>query len=363
MSQRVPNTPSAIRVSAPMRHARLTLLALLAALALVASACGGSSQSVPDGAVAVVNGTEISKAELDELIGIAKKAYEGQDRAFPKVGTPEYQNIQQQYLAFLVQRAEFQQEADKLGVEVTEKDIDKALEEVVKSRFDGDRKEFDKALEQQGFTLESFRKTLAASVLSQKLFDAVTKDEVVTDDEVLLYYTQNQSQYQTPESRDVRHILIAEKGADGQVDYAKSKAEADRIYALLVGGADFAALAKRESEDPGSKDDGGKLTISRGQTVAAFDKTAFALAVNALSKPVRTEYGFHVIQALSPVRKAQVTKLDDVKEAIRNTLLQERKNEAMRAWIDELAKRYEGKVSYAAGYEPPALPDDPSETE
>lgn len=345
-----------------MRPLRITLAALGAALALTASACGGSA-GVPEGAVAVVNGVAISKSELDELMGIAKKAYESQDREFPKVGTPEYQSIQQQYLAFLVQREEFEQEAEKLGVEVTEKDIDEALEEVVESRFGGDRKEFDKALAEQGFTLETFRKTLASSVLSQKLFDAVTKDERVTDQEVLLYYTQNQAQYQTAESRDVRHILIAEKDAEGKVDYAKSRAEADRIYALLAGGADFAALAKRESQDPGSKDDGGKLTISRGQTVPAFEKTAFSLAVNALSKPVKTEYGYHIIQALSPVRKGRTTKLDDVREAIRTTLLQERRNEAMRAWVEELAKRYEGKVSYAQGYAPPALPDDPSATE
>jgi parvulin-like peptidyl-prolyl isomerase len=345
-----------------MHPLRSIAVVLTLALALAASACGGS-ESVPEGAVAVVDGVEITKAELDELMGIAKKAYESQDRDFPKVGTPEYQNIQQQYLAFLVQREELEQEAEKLGVEVTEKDIDKALEEVVESRFDGDRKEFDKALEQQGFTLETFRKTLASSVLSQKLFDAVTKDVRVTDQEVLLYYTQNQAQYQSPESRDVRHILVAEKDADGKVDYAKSKAEADRIYALLVGGADFAALAKRESQDPGSKDQGGKLTVSRGQTVPAFDKTAFSLAVNALSKPVKTEYGYHIIQALSPVRKARTTKLDDVREAIRATLLQERRNEAMRTWVEELAKRYEGKVRYAQGYAPPALPDDPTETE
>ncbi|MFO7571032.1 MAG: peptidylprolyl isomerase [Gaiellaceae bacterium] len=345
-----------------MRHARITLVVLGAALALVVSACG-SSDSVPDGAVAVVNGTTIAKSDLDELVTIAKKAYEGRDQQFPKVGTPEYQNIQQQYLAFLVQREEFQQEADKLGVEVTEKDIDGALEEVVKSRFNGDRKEFDKALKQQGFTLEAFRKTLAASVLSQKLFDAVTKDEVVTDEEVLLYYTQNQSQYQAPESRDVRHILIAQNGADGQVDYAKSKAEADRIHALLAGGADFAALAKKESADPGSKDDGGKLTISRGQTVAAFDKTAFALANGALSEPVKTEYGYHVIEALSPVRKATTTNLEDVREAIRSSLIQERRNDAMRVWVEELTKRYEGKISYATGFQPPELPADPTETE
>lgn len=342
-----------------MRLPRITLVALLAALALVGSACGGS-EAVPDDAVAVVNGTEIAKTELDELVAIAKRAYEQQDREFPRVGTPEYQNIQQQYLAFLVQREEFQQEADKLDVVVTDADIDAALEEVVKTRFGGDRKEFDKALEQQGFTLQSFRKTLEASVLSEKLFEAVTKDEEVTDEEILLYYTQNQSQYEG-------------------VDFAKSKTEADRVYRLLAGGADFARLAKTESEDPGSKDNGGKLTISRGETVPAFDKTAFELAIGELSRPVRTEYGYHVIEALSPVRTggekdsrdvrhiliAEKTTLNikDVRSSIRTTLLQEKRNEVMRAWVADLAERYEGKISYAVGFEPPALPDDPSESE
>ena len=80
-----------------------------------------------------------------------------------------------------------------------------------------------------------------------------------------------------PESRDVRHILIAEKDANGQVDFAKSKAEADRLYAELQNGADFAALAKENSADTGSARDGGKSTVNRGQTVPEFDKTAFEL--------------------------------------------------------------------------------------
>ncbi|HSI98259.1 MAG TPA: peptidylprolyl isomerase [Gaiellaceae bacterium] len=339
-----------------MKLSRLTLASLGAAVALVAAACG-SSADVPEGAVAVVNGTEIAKTELDELVGIAKRAYEARDQDFPKVGTPEYQSIQQQYLAFLVQREEFEQEADKLGLEVTKKDVDEALQELVKSRFDGNRKEFDKALEQQGFTLEAFRKTLESSVLAQKLFDEVTKDAEVSDEDILLYYTQNQASYQTPESRDVRHILVAEKGAEDQVDFAKSKAEADRIYAELKAGADFAALAKQHSDDPGSKDSGGKLTISRGQTVPAFDKTAFELKKGELSRPVKTEFGYHVIEALSVVRKAETTKLDDVRESIRQQLLQERRNEAMTAWVEELRKRYDGKVSYATGFEPPEIPD------
>lgn len=338
------------------------LVALAASFGLGAAACGGS-EDVPDGAVATVDGTVIAKSELDELMTVARKSYESRDQEFPKAGTPEYQSVQTQYVAFLVQREQFRKEAEDRGIEVTEADVDAELEQLVKDRFDGDRKKLDAAIEEQGFSLETFRKTaLEASVLSDKLFEAVTKDVEVTDADILLYYTQNQTQYSTPESRDVRHILIAEKKGD-EVDFAASKAEADRIYAALRNGADFAALAKAESDDPGSKDQGGKLTIRRGETVPPFDKTAFALERGELSRPVKTTFGYHVIEALTAVRPATTRKLEEVEDEIRQQLLQQRKNEAMTKWVEDLGKRYDGKVTYAVGFEPPELPEAPTETE
>lgn len=346
-----------------MTAARLAFGLLLATLAVAVSACGGGSDDVPSGAIAVVDGTDISKTDLDELLAQAKKGYENQSQEFPKAGTPEYQSIQTQYVAYLVELEEFRQAADELGVEVTEKDIDAAENDVIKSRFDGKRSEYEKALKQQGFTAEQYReKALEVSALSKKIFDEVTKDVKASEADVFQYYTQNQSQYGTPESRDVRHILIAEKNGD-QVDFAASKAKADDLYAQLQGGADFAALAKANSADPGSKDAGGKLTISRGQTVPEFDKISFELDNGELSKPVKTQYGYHVIEAVSDVRKAKITPLEKVRASIKATLLQQKRNEEMQAWVEGLRKDFEGKVSYAAGYEPPELPEAPTETE
>ena len=346
-----------------MTPLRITLACLLATVALAAAACGGGSESVPSGAIAVVNGTEISKADLDQLITQAKKGYESQNQDFPKAGTPEYQSIQTQYVAYLVELEELRQAAEELGISVSEKDVDAAEKKLIDERFDGKRADYEKALEKQGFTAEQYRENaLEVSALSSKIFDEVTKDAKVTDQEILEYYTQNQSQYGTPESRDVRHILIAEKDGD-KVDFDSSKAKADEIYSQLSGGADFASLAKESSADPGSKDAGGKLTITRGQTVPEFDKVSFELDKGELSKPVKTEYGYHVIEAVSDVRKAQTTPIDKVKPTIRATLLQEKRNEEMQAWVEDLKKGYEGKVSYAAGYEPPQLPETPTETQ
>ena len=103
-----------------MKRPRLVLVVLGLALAMFASACGGGSGDVPDGAVAVVDGTEVSRAELDELTERLKKAYAVQKQAFPKNGSPEYQNLRTQNVASLVQREEFELEAEKLGLQVTE---------------------------------------------------------------------------------------------------------------------------------------------------------------------------------------------------------------------------------------------------
>jgi parvulin-like peptidyl-prolyl isomerase len=341
-----------------MKVSTITLAVLGATLALVAASCGGGGggSDVPSGAVAVVDGTEIPRSELDTLIERAKTATEASKQDFPKVGTPEYQSIQTQYLAFLVQREQFEQAADELGVKISDKDVDKAVDDFVKSRFDGNRREYERALKQQGLSEADFKETVATSVLSQKIFDKVTEDVKVSDADLLGYYNQNIAQYRTPASRDVRHILIAEKNDEGQIDFAKSKTKADQLYTELENGADFAALAKKHSGDPGSKDSGGKLTISQGQTVPEFDKTAFELKEGVVSRPVKTTYGYHLIEALSPVRKEKVTKFGTVRDSIRATLLQERRTEVMQSWVNDLREKYEGKVSYAAGFEPPELP-------
>jgi len=173
---------------------RITFACLLATVALVAAACGGGSDTVPTGAIAVVGGTDISKNDLDELIAQAKKGYESQNQDFPKAGTPEYQSIQTQYVAYLVELEQLRQAAEELGVSVSEKDVDAAEKELIKTRFNGKRSEYEKALAQQGFTAEQYRENaLEVSALSTKIFDLVTKDVKVTEQEILAYYTQNQS--------------------------------------------------------------------------------------------------------------------------------------------------------------------------
>ena len=323
-----------------MKISRLAIL-LCALVAITLAGCGGGDDDVPADAVAVVDGEEIARQDYDAVISQAKTSYKNQKREFPAAGSQEFQTLRNQVVQFLIQREQFEQEAADLGVEVTDKQVDARLEQIRKQYFAGDKKKYEKQLKEQGLTDRQVRNDLRAQIISEKLFNQVTRDVKVTDAQIEEYYAKNKAQYSQPESREVRHILV------------KTKAKADDLYDQLKNGADFAALAKKHSEDTGSKANGGKLTISKGQTVAPFDATAFLLAKNAISRPVKTEFGYHIIQPLSDTKPAKVTPLKDVKESIKQQLQQTKKNEAMTKWVEELKDDYEDKVSYAVGFSPP----------
>ena len=344
-----------------MTAARIFFGLLLASLALAATACGGGSDSVPSDAVAVVDGTEISKAQLAEQMEISKKGYARNKQQFPKAGTPEYQDVQSRNLALLVQFVQLQQAADDLGIEVSDETVDKLENKLIQTSFKGNRAKYEKALKEAGYTAEQYRQMAwLFPMLSSKIFQAVTKDVKATPVEVLGYYSANQSQFGTPESREVRHILISEKNKDGSVDYAASKAKADDVYAQLKAGADFAALVKKYSADTASVPDGGKYVVERGKTVPEFEKTSFALKTHELSKPVKTQYGYHLIEALADTKPA--TPFEKVRPEVKAALLQQKRNEEIQKWVEDQKSAYDGKINYAAGYEPPAVPDAPTDT-
>jgi foldase protein PrsA len=323
-----------------MKRSLMLAATALAVLTVVAAGCGDTDE-VPSDAVAVVDGKPISKSTLQELLSRTKKTYAAQKRQFPKAGTSEYQSLQTQAVAFLVQRQEYAREADKLGVKVTDAQIQKKVDDVRKQYFGGDQKKFEAGLKAQAYTLAALRDDARAQLVSEGIYKDITNGVKVSDGEAQQYYDDNIDRYKVAESREVRHILV------------KTKAEADKLHDELENGADFATLAKQNSQDPGSKDQGGKLTVSKGQTVAPFDKAAFSLHTNQLSDPVKTQYGYHLIAPLSDVKPGSVTPFGQVRAQIKSQLIQQKKSDAVSKWVAKIDKEYKGKVTYATGYEPP----------
>ncbi len=321
---------------------RLFIVICLALLTGVLAACGGGSKSVPSDAVALVGGDTISKVQFNSLIDATAKVDKVNKQTPPKAGTAAYKQVQDRVMVFLVQLDELAQKGATLGVNITDAQVEKQIVKVRKQYFAGNESKFEKGLAAQGLTLDIYRLEWRSQLLSQGIYDKVTKNIKVTPAAVQTYYNTHKSSYTQAESRTVRHILV------------NSKSLADKLESQLKGGANFATLAKKYSKDPSSAKVGGKLTITKGETVAAFDKVAFSLKTGATSPPVHSQYGWHIIQALTAVKPAKTTPLSSVRQSIESTLLQTKKSNAMTTWLNGVKKEYAKKISYASGYTPSA---------
>lgn len=158
------------------------------------------------------------------------------------------------------------------------------------------------------------------------LNDKDAENKVTVDPaEVARYYNQHQDEYRLPERARVRHILIKTPapGPDGKVDQKAvdaARAKAEDILKQIKAGTDFAELAKKSSQDPGSADKGGELGwIVKGQTVPEFEKTAFSQNPGQTSGIVQTSYGFHIIQT-EEKSAAGLKPLSEVRASIENVL-------------------------------------------
>ena len=140
-----------------------------------------------------------------------------------------------------------------------------------------------------------------SNVLASMAFEQLNKEFDPTDSDVKTYYEAHKSDF---EKVRARHILVRMQGSPvpvqaGQKDLsdAEALAKAQELRKRIQGGEDFAAVARAESDDVGSRPNGGELgPFQKGQMVPAFEQAAFAMKPGELSEPVRSQFGYHVIQ-------------------------------------------------------------------
>ena len=320
--------------------ARLLFLFPVLLVAALATGCGssGGASKLSAGDIAVVGGTHIVKAQFDTLMHEAKVNLKNAGQTFPKAGTTQYSTIKSQAVGLLVQEAEKEAEATKLGLKVTAKNIQTRLNQIKKQSFVGSEKKYQAALKKLGLSDAEVRNNIKSQLVSQKLFSALTKGVSVTPAAVTVYYQQHLSQY--AETREVRYILIG-----------KNKTSlAQTLYKQLTSAPDatWCTLAKKYSQDPGSKGTCGKPTspFTKGQTVAEFDKLLFSLKTNTLAKVNTKQYGWFVLEPTAAVKKTPFS-------TVAKDALSEKKNAFMTDWADKIQKSYcKGRITYQVGYAP-----------
>ena len=297
--------------------------------------------SVPAGAVAVVGEGVIEQEEFDLLVNQRERVMASAGGEFPPAGTREYEEVKNALISLLVQREQFLQEAAALGITVSAEDVAARLAELIDELFDGDDEHYRQELDQQSLTEQQVLETLELQMLHDKLLAKLTAGLSVTDEEIETFYAENQQAFSTPDSRLVAHILV------------ESQADADGLHTQLQAGADFAELARDHSIDTGTAESGGEYEAVRGYSVPEFETIAYELATGEISEPVETQFGWHVIKALEDIVPASVQPLDDVREQIEGLIRREKETVTTERWASALEEKYEGKVLFAPGFEPP----------
>lgn len=306
------------------RITRLVAPALAAALVLGAIGATGC-KPVDKSVVATVNGAPIKIEQIDKQIVAAKKAtpqaFEGTQ------GVPVEAEYRARILDSLIQLELVKQAAKTLGVSVTDKQVDDYITQLEQQY--GGKAGLEDAMKQAGVDLnqikESVRNGLLVEAATKKAPGDVAK---VTDAQIKTYYDANKASFSIPVEVDAQHILF--KSADKKI--------AETVLAQVKKGADFAALAKKYSTDPSSKDKGGNL----GWAPSSQYVPEFAAAVEKMKKGeyrlVQSQFGWHIIKLIDR-RGGSVKTLAEATGQIKTNLETQAQTANFGKYIEDLKKK------------------------
>ena len=279
--------------------------------------------------VARVNGETVSKADLEKAVQNAEQ------RAGGPVPADQRDQIYRGLLDRLVGYKLLLQESKTRKVAVSDADVEAQVGQL-KQQFPNEEA-FKQVLAQQHMTLEQLKADARQDMAVQKLLESAVADKVVVKPEdIEAFYKSNQEHFQQPERVHASHILIqVPKDADAATK-AKAKAKAEDLLKQARAGKDFAALAKENSQDPGSAQNGGDLgSFGKGQMVPQFDTVAFTLKPGSISDVVETDFGYHIIKVIEK-QPAGAVAFDVAKPQIQQYLENQGKQQQTETFVNSL---------------------------
>lgn len=284
------------------------------------------------GPIAVVNGEEIPRAEFDEM-------YEKMTRVYTRRNKPVPENVarrhKQNIVNRLVEKRLLQQAIRKAGVAVTPAELEEGVTKY-KEMFRTEEN-FQRYLRSSNTTLERIQDNIRFNRALDKLLEQ-DGPIAVTEAEMKEYYERNKRRYEVKEMVKAGHILIRlKKDASEEEKKAALKKAQDIESEARKKGADFKQLAIKHSEGPTGPKGGDLGFFTRGRMAPEFEKAAFAMKPGATSKPVLTQFGYHVIKVYERKEAGQKS-FADVRESIDKLLVSRAKRKRKAELLRELKK-------------------------
>ena len=231
------------------------------------------------------------------------------------------------------------QEAHARKMDATDAEVEARIAQIKSGMASADA--FQQALAAQGISVEQLRTETRMSLQAGKLVDAEVNSKIaVSDAEVATFYQQNIDRFKQGESVHASHILVAAPQNADPAARQQARVKAEVVLKAVKGGADFATVARSQSMDPGSAQNGGDLGFfPRGQMDPAFEKAAFALKPGATSGLVETQFGFHIIKVLEK-RGPRTAPLTEVGPQVKDFLTNQQRESRINTLLAEVkAKR------------------------
>lgn len=298
-------------------------------------AAAPATPSSGNGVAADVNGDKIMLADLNRQINDIK-ASEPALQTNSADATTALSNIRSKMLDDLIVRKLLSQEARRRNIITKPADVD-ALIEQTKKQFKTPA-EFNSWLSARGVNASELRNVLAEEISMDELTAQITSDVTVTDSDKAIYYRANPDQFTVRPAVKVSHILLAINPSASAADKDAVRKRAQSLVTQLKKGVDFAKLAKSNSDDLSTKDNGGSLPIfERGRMEKPFEDAAFGGKKGDILGPIETGYGMHVIK-IDGVLPQKMVELKDVKDdpRLRAIIMQEKKQKKFDALVDRL---------------------------
>lgn len=283
----------------------------------------------PETVLVKVNDQDITQADLDKELGQIRKMMEGRGIP-PKQFEAMIKGVKPQIMEGIIVRRLIAGECEREKIAVTPEETTGEINLFQTSL--PKKTTLDDFLKKNNISRDAFEQDVNEQIKIEKLL----KVSAPTDEEIKTYYDENKtSLFETPETINARHILIAIDATDDDSAKKSKKKKAEDLLKKLNKGGDFAKLAEENSDCP-SKARGGSLgDFPRGNMVPAFEEAAFSLKTNEISGVVETEFGYHIIQTIAH-NPAQTKPFEDVKGQIAFRLKGKKIQEKMGALVAQL---------------------------
>jgi peptidyl-prolyl cis-trans isomerase SurA len=299
-------------------------LAVLAAGLLAASPARAETANR---IIAVINDDIITEAELAEHVEAMLA-----ERDAPEGATPA--QVMQEMLRRLIQQRLILQEAKREGVVVGGDEIAKRLDEMAQRA--GSPETFESLLEEQGLTRDQLKEQIRDQMMIERVIASKVKSTImVSPQEVAQEIEAHPELAKTGDRIRASHLLVR---VDERRSEEDAKALAERLRQELADGADFDALAKQHSEDSHARQGGDMGWVAQGELMPELDAVLFGLEPGAVSPPVKSRLGFHLLRA-GERRPASSLTVMEAHAEVYQMLFQRKYQDVLSRWLKGLADR------------------------